>query len=74
MFHEERSQKLKRNAYITFFQKHFTDLTAVVGIDHSFSKTNDICQWRIQDFPVGGANPRGGALTYYFPKFFTKTA
>ena len=67
MFHEECGKKLKRNAYITFFKKHFIDLTAVVVIDHSFSKTNDICQWRIQDFAAEGYQP------YYFSKIVPKT-
>ena len=31
-------------------------------------------QWRIQDFPEGGANPEIGAKTYYLARFLPKTA
>ena len=30
-----------------------------------FVQLKEICQWRIQDFPEGGANPGGWTPTYY---------
>ena len=38
----------------------------------SLSHTENKQRGRIQDFPEGGANSRGGALTYHLANFFIK--
>ena len=35
-----------------------------------FASLVSMCQWRIQDFPEGGTNPKGrGTPTYYLTNF-----